>query len=68
MEIKLGNTFGSGEKFEKKKKNIFLFSGDTEIFITRISLPSDRPIYGHLYSMLSLCYGGHNVPCMKNFY
>ena len=48
------------------KKSIFLFSGETDFFITCISylgLATGQFMDIHI---LSLCYGGHNVPYMKN--
>ena len=44
------------------KKSLFLFSGDTEFFITCI-LCLDQFMGTH--NILSLCYGGHNMPHMK---
>ena len=61
---KLGNTFSPWGKFEK---SIFFFSGDTEIFITYISyfgLATDR--FMAIHNILSLCYGGFNIPYVKN--
>ena len=62
---KLGNAFSSLEKFEKK--NIFLFSSDAESFITYISylsLATDQ--FVEVHNIWSFCYGGYNVPYMKN--
>ena len=62
---KLGNTFSPWGKFEKK--SIFLFSGDTEIFITYISYPglaTDQ--FMEIHNILSLCCGGYNMPYAKN--
>ena len=57
---KLGNTFSSSEMFQK---SIFLLSGDTEIFITCISyLGLATGQFMDIHNILSLCYGGHNVP------
>ena len=63
---KLGNTFSYWGKFEKK--SVFLFSGDTEIFITYISylgLATDQFI--EIHNILSLYYGGYNMSYVKNF-
>ena len=48
-------------------KSIFLLSGDTEIFITYISylgLATDQ--FMEIHNILSLCYGGYNMPYAKN--
>ena len=61
---KLGNTFSS---WESLKKSIFLFSCDTEIFITYIlylSLATDQ--FMEIHNILSLYYGGYNMPYVKN--
>ena len=61
---KLGNTLALGESL---KKCIFLFSGDTEFFITYISylgLATDQ--FMEIHNILSLCYGGCNMPYVKN--
>ena len=63
---KLGNTFSPWGKFEKKK-NIFISSGDTEIFISYISyfgLATDQ--FMEIHNILSLCYGGYNMSYVKN--
>ena len=64
MEISYGTLLAFGESL---KKSIFLFSGDTEIFITHISylgLATDQFIETH--NSLSLCYGGFNMPYVRN--
>ena len=62
--IKLGNTFSPWAMFQK---SIFLFSGDTEIFITCMSyLGLATGQFMDIHNTLSLCCGGHNVPYMKN--
>ena len=61
---KLGNTFSIWGKFEK---SIFLSSGETDFFITYISyfgLATDQ--FMEIHNILSLCYGGYNMPYVKN--
>ena len=61
---KLGNTLRPWGKFEKIH---FPFSGDTEIFITYISYLGLAPDqFMDIHNILSLCYGGYNVPYVKN--
>ena len=52
---------------ESLKKSIFPISGDTEIFITYISylgLATDQ--FTEIHNILSVCYGGYSMPCVKN--
>ena len=62
---KLGNTLSPWGKFEKNPFSFF--SGDTEFFITYISylgLATDQ--FVEIRNILSLCYGGYNMPYVKN--
>ena len=50
-------------------KSVFLFSGDTEIFITYISylgLATDQ--FMEIHNILSLYYGGYNMPYLKKLH
>ena len=52
---------------ESLKKSSFLFSGDTEIFITYISyLGPASAQFMEIHNISSLCYGGNNMPYAKN--
>ena len=52
-------------KFEKK--SVFLFSGDNEFFITYISyLGLATGQFMEIHHILSLFYGGYNIPYAKN--
>ena len=64
MEISQGTLLALGEKL---KKSVFLFSGVNEIFITYISylgLATDQ--FMEIHNILSLYYGGYNMPYVKN--
>ena len=61
---KLGDTFSPWESLEKY---IFLFSGDTEIFITYILyLGLATCQFMEIHNIFSLCYGGYNMSYVKN--
>ena len=65
MEISKGTLLALGESL---KNSIFFFSGDTEFFITYISylgLATDQ--FMEIHNILSLYYGGYNMPYVKNF-
>ena len=65
MEISQGTLLALGKCL---KQSIFLFSVDTEIFITYISyLGLATGQFMDIHNILALCYGGHNVPYMKIF-
>ena len=64
MEISWGTLLALGKKF---KKSIFLFSGDTEIFITYISyLGLATGQFMLIHNILCFRYGIYNISCVKN--
>ena len=66
MEISKGTLLALVESL--KKKSNFLYSGDTEIFITYIPYLGLATVqFMEILNIFSLCYGGYNMPYVKNF-